>query len=184
MLKVIIPETEGFDENTQEFKVLPSETFQIEHSLVSISKWESKWKKSFLASCDKLTQAELNDYIICMTITQNVKNSTYQRLSSARLEEIKKYINDPQSATWFANQKKNLPGNRDVITSEIIYYWMFSYNIPKECEKWHINRLLTLIQVFGEKNKDPKKNKMSQRDLIARNTALNARRRAALNTKG
>lgn len=180
MLLLTIPAAELFDDRTQEFIKTPEYKLQMEHSLVSLSKWESKWGKPFLSKEPK-TAAETIDYIKCMTITQNVNPKVYNSLSIKNIEQINKYIDEPMTATTF-NEVTNNMRSREIITSELIYYWMFSLNIPMECQKWHLNRLLTLIRVCNIKNAPPKK--MSRRDIMSRNVALNAARRKKLNSKG
>ena len=180
MLQIVIPEQECFNEETSEFITLKAETLQLEHSLVSLSKWESKWHKSFLTKDDK-TYEETLDYIKCMTITQNVKPELYQRLTRKNIEEINDYIANPMTATTF-NQTNHGRGSGERITSELIYYWMVALNIPFECQKWHLNRLLTLIRVCEIKNQPPKK--MGKGELASRNAALNAARRKQLGTRG
>lgn len=179
MLLLTIPAAELFDDKTQEFIKIPEYRLQMEHSLVSLSKWESKWKKPFLSKTPK-TAAETIDYIRCMTITQNVDPKVYNSLTSKNIQQINEYIDEPMTATTF--NETNNTSNREIVTSELIYYWMFSLNIPMECQKWHLNRLLTLIRVCNIKNQPPKK--MSRRDIINRNAALNAARRSKLNSKG
>lgn len=179
MLKIIIPETELYDEVREEFITLKSQELQLEHSLVSISKWESKWHKPFLSDKEKTTE-EILDYIKCMTITQNVKDGTYKRLNGDNIKAINDYIGDPMTATTF-NDNNNKP-SREIITAEIIYYWMIANQIPMECQKWHINRLLTLIKVCSIKNSPSKK--MSKQEILNRNRALNAARKKELNTTG
>lgn len=171
MLQITIPAAEYFDELTEEFIEVKAYTLQLEHSLISISKWEAKWKKPFLGKEDK-TEEETMDYIRCMTITQNVDPMAYRALPNSELQRIKEYINDPMTATWFHDRDKKA-STRRVITSELVYYWMIAQNIPIECEKWHFNRLMTLIRVCGEKNQPPKK--MSKGDR----KSLMAQRRAA-----
>lgn len=180
MLQITIPSTELWDEQKEEFVYTKEKTLQLEHSLVSISKWESKWNKSFLSSKEKTTE-EIIDYIRCMTITQNVDPEIYTRLPNQTIQQIYDYINAPMTATVFSDTGRK-GGNRDVITSELIYYWMIALNIPFECQKWHLNRLLTLIRVCEIKNAPPKK--MSKRETMSRNAALNAARRKKYNTKG
>ena len=172
MLQITIPSIEVFDETRNEFIVTKEQTIQLEHSLVSISKWESKWAKPFLSKNGKTTEETL-DYIKCMTITQNVSNDTYMYLTPKNIEEINKYIDSDMTATTFSNDDKTV--NRDIITAEIIYYWMISFTIPFECQKWHLNRLLTLINVCNIKNKPPKK--MNKREQASRNTNLNEERK-------
>ena len=180
MLQITIPATEEWDEARQVFVYAQEQTIQMEHSLISLSKWESKWCKSFFSKQEK-TYEETLDYIKCMTLTQNVKDDVYNRLTRKNVEEINKYIEAPMTATYFANDQKAGP-SREVITSELIYYWMIALNIPFECQKWHLNRLLTLIKVCNIKNQPPKK--MSRREIMSRNSALNAARRQQMNTRG
>lgn len=180
MLTIHVPGGRGFDPKRNEFVTYKPTTIVMEHSLVSISKWESKWKKSFLNTKEK-TYEETLDYMKCMTITQGVDESVYLRLGEKEASEIADYINDSMTATWFSDDKRS-GRSREIITSEIIYYWMISAGIPMECQKWHLNRLLTLIRVIGEKNKPQKK--MSPRAINKRNAALNKARRKRLGTKG
>lgn len=180
MLKITIPSVELWD--GKHFINTKEQTLQLEHSLVSLSKWESKWCKPYFAREDKTIEEAL-DYIRCMTLTQNVNRDVYNYLTNENVLEIKKYIDAPMTATWFLDDKNKKKGDsRKQVTSELIYYWMVVYNIPFSCEKWHLNRLLTLIRVCEEESK-PKK-KMSQRDVISRYAALNAARRAQLNSRG
>lgn len=180
MLTITIPETELWDETREEYIYTKRQTLQLEHSLVSISKWEGKWCKPFLSSNDK-TLEETIDYVKCMTVTPNVKPEIYRCLSGENIEEINKYIAAPMTATWFSEDKTARP-SREVITSEIIYYWMVALNIPFECQKWHLNRLLTLIKVCDRKNQPPKK--MGKNAIMSRNAALNAARRKKTGSKG
>lgn len=179
MLQITIPDVEMFDEQSQSFFTLKGQTLQLEHSLVSLSKWESKWCKPFLSKEAK-TLEETKDYIRCMTITQNVDPGIYNRLSNSNIEDINKYIDAPMTATTFNN--RNQSSNKEIVTSELIYYWMISFNIPMECQKWHLNRLLTLIRVCNIKNSPPKK--MGKRDIASQYASLNAARRKQFNTKG
>ena len=173
---------EGWDEAKEEFVDGKSQTIQLEHSLVSLSKWESKWCKPFLSQSER-TIEETIDYIRCMTITQNVKPEVYNHLSNKNIEEVNAYIQNPMTATWFTEDKmtKGRP-NSEQTTNELIYYWMIVNNIPKECEKWHLNRLLTLIRICHVKNNPDKK--MSKRETAAYYAALNAQRKKKFNTKG
>lgn len=180
MLTITIPATEEFDEIKGEFLYTKEQTLQLEHSLISISKWESKWCKPFLSKNDK-TAEEIIDYIKCMTLNTNVGDDVYRCLTQANLDKINKYIEAPMTATCFY-EDKNGKSNREVITSELIYYWMIALQIPFECQKWHLNRLLTLVRVCNIKNAPPKK--MSKREIMSRNAKLNAARRQQLNTKG
>ncbi len=180
MLQITIPAVELWDERKQEFVTTKEQTLQLEHSLVSISKWESKWCKPFLSKQEK-TFEETLDYIKCMTITQNVDPEVYNYLTNKNIEEINKYIDAPMTATYFSDEK-NSKTSREQVTAELIYYWMIALNIPFECQKWHLNRLLTLIKVCNIKNQPPKKR--SRKEIMSRNAALNAARRKQLNTKG
>ena len=182
MFLVEYPNLEFYNEETQRFVYTEGASFQIEHSLISLSKWESKWHKPFLDNKEK-TREELLDYIRCMTLTKNVAPSTYQNIPDYVLRDINSYIEDPMTATWFSKDtRKNKLRSHEVITAEIIYYWMVSYNIPFECQKWHLNRLLTLIRVCSIKNAPDKK--MSRKDIFRNNARLNAARRKALNSRG
>ena len=180
MLQITIPAVEQWDERKQEFITTKEQTLQLEHSLVSLSKWESKWCKPFLTKQEK-TFEETLDYIKCMTITQNVDPEVYNYLTNENIEAVNNYINAPMTATYFSDDKTAKP-SREQITAELIYYWMIALNIPFECQKWHLNRLLTLIRVCNIKNQPPKKR--SKREIMSRNAALNAARRKQLNTKG
>lgn len=180
MLTITIPAKELFDEKTQTFFSTKEQTIVLEHSLVSLSKWESKWHKPFLTQ-DEKTLPETIDYIKCMTITQNVDDDSYNFLSGSNIKEINNYISDPMTATTFYEDPQRA-GKKETVTSELIYYWMISLNIPMECQKWHLNRLLTLIRVCNVKNAPPKK--MGKGEIMRRNAALNAARRKQFNTKG
>ena len=181
MLQLQVPITnEYYDEKNEVFIEPKYITLQLEHSLVSLSKWESKWNRAFFSKREK-TPEEIVDYIKCMTITQNVKPEVYEHMSRDNIIQIQNYIEAPMSATYFA-EDKNGKINRESVTSELIYYWMIALNIPFECQKWHLNRLLTLIRVCNVKNQPAKK--MSKRDIMRRNSALNAARRNQLNTRG
>lgn len=180
MLQITIPGIELWDESREIFTQTKEQTLQLEHSLVSLSKWESKWGKAFLSKQEK-TYEETIDYIKCMTITQNVDPNVYNHLSKSIIDKITEYIEAPMTATYFSKEQSS--GNsREQVTSELIYYWMIALNIPFECQKWHLNRLLTLIRVCNIKNQPPKK--MSKRAIMSRNAALNAARKKQLNTRG
>ena len=181
MLQITIPAIEMFDEQKQEFISTKEQTLCLEHSLVSLSKWESKWHKPFLSKEPK-TNEETLDYIKCMTITQNVDPNIYLCLTRENIEQVNQYIEDPMTATWFSEESKKGGSGREQTTAELIYYWMIALNIPFECQKWHLNRLLTLIRVCNIKNQPPKK--MSKRDIMSRNSAINAARRKKYNSKG
>lgn len=181
MLWIHVPESEKFDEAKNEFIYIKETNIQLEHSLVSLSKWESKWHKPFFHPTNNKTNEEVLDYIRCMTLTQNVKPETYYALSKDNLKQIQEYIDDPMTATTF-NEQQSGPPNREIITAELIYYWMIAYSIPAEYEKWHLNKLLTLIHICSIKNSKPKK--MSKKTIMSRNAALNAARRKQFNTRG
>ena len=187
MLKIIVPEGEIFDENTQEFLYTKETTLQLEHSLLSLSKWESKWHKAYLSNNNK-TQEEIIDYIRCMTVNKGVKPETYLGLTQSDYEKINKYISAPMTATTFNDSRKQKGktvsyGRRrqHIVTSEELYYDMIAFQIPFECEKWHINRLLTLIRICSIKSEP---DKMKGKDLAKHNRSLNAARRAKHHTKG
>lgn len=184
-LKIEVKGSELFDEKTERFIDVKPTTLTLEHSLIAVSKWESKYHIPFLRE-DEKTPEQIEYYIKCMTINQNVDPNVYKGLTSKQIEEILNYIKDPMTATWFGDDKGKPGRGRgrkpEVITSELIYYWMVALQIPSEYEKWHLNRLLTLIQVCNSYNQPPKK--MSKNDIIRNNDALNAARRAALKTRG
>lgn len=179
MLQLVIPDLEIFDESKSVFITTKGQTIQLEHSLVSISKWESKWNKPFLSK-DSKTIEETIDYIRCMTITQNVLSHVYGNITNENIDTVSKYITAPMSATWFSDDNKGT--SKEIITSEIIYYWMITYTIPFECQKWHLNKLLTLIKVCSKKNEQPKK--MSKSEITNRNRELNNRRKQQMKSNG
>lgn len=179
MLTIVVPGIEMFNDATQEFTTEGEVVLELEHSLVSLSKWESKHEKPFLGEGDK-TLEEVLEYIKFMTLTK-VPEETFSRLSEENVEEINNYINAKMTATWFSEQP-GTPQSREVITAELIYYWMIAFQIPFECETWHLNRLFTLIRVCNIKQSKPKK--MSRAEIAARNRELNAQRRAQFKTKG
>lgn len=180
MLRLKIAPTEMWDERKQEFVQTGERELMLEHSLVSLAKWESKWQKPFLDQKPK-TGDEMLDYVRCMTITQNVSPETYSRLTTGNMAEIEQYISRPMTATTFsAEQHGNRNGEKT--TAELIYYWMVTLSIPFECEKWHLNRLLALIRVCNLKNQPARKK--SQRAILRENRALNAARRQRLRTRG
>lgn len=180
MLTINIPESELWDEKKQEFVTTKSCKIELEHSLVSISKWESKWKKPFLSK-ERHSDEESIDYIKCMTLTKDVDDNVYNNIPNNLMDEIYEYIKSPSTATVISS-KNGTKNSGELVTNEIIYYWMISLNIPFECETWHLNHLLTLIQVCSIKSKPGKK--MSNREILSQNAALNAARRKKLNTKG
>lgn len=181
MLQITIARTDLWDERKQEFVPIKEQNLQLEHSLVSISKWESKWHKSFLSTPDKTTE-EVLDYVRCMTITQNVDPNSYLAIVPGDMQRIKEYINDPSTATTFRETPNKKTPKKDIITAEIIYHWMIELNIPVEFQKWHLNKLMTLIEVCKRKNSPEKK--MSAKELAAQHRAINEARRKQLNSKG
>ena len=180
MLQITVPGIDGWDERLNEFVTLPETTIVLEHSLISISKWESKWHKPFLDKNQK-TQEEVLDYIKCMTITPNVKPEIYNCLSKENLDSVMAYINDTMTATTI-HERGMRKSSREIVTSELIYYWMVALQIPFECQKWHINRLLMLIQICNVKNQPDKK--MSKKSTMQQNAALNAARRQKAHSRG
>ena len=185
MLKITVAAEEQWDDEKQEFlPALKPTELTLEHSLISLSKWESKWHVPYLST--QLNMEQTRDYIRCMCLTQNVPDDIFDRISPATINQVSEYIKDTMTATWFNNGREQTHSNGrmngEIITAEIIYYWMVSMNIPMECQKWHLNRLLTLVRVIGEKNAPPKK--MSQADIARRYADLNAQRKARMHTKG
>ncbi len=180
MLPIILPAREFFDQEKQEFRYMDEQKLNLEHSLISISKWESKWKKPFLDKADKSPE-ESADYIRCMCVGKEVDPMYLQWIPQDVYRQINDYIADSMTATWFNERQKKTSSGQSV-TSELIYYWMITYNIPKECEKWHFNRLMTLIKICEIKSQPPKK--MKRKDIYARNAALNAARKKKFASNG
>lgn len=180
MLSIEIPEREFFDERTEKFGKIKGATLNLEHSLISISKWESKWHIPFFES--EKTIEQTMDYIRCMVINREIPEDSiiFNFLTQDDVKKINEYINDSMTATTIKDSGGHT--KNQIITSELIYYWMIQYNIPHEFEKWHINRLITLIRVCSEESKP--KRKMSKREIMAQNKARNAARKARLGTKG
>lgn len=176
MLHITVQSEDLYNEATGEFITVKPTHLQLEHSLVSLSKWEAKWHKSFLKNIEDLSPEEFLSYIECMNMTQNTNPDVFKAISVENLKEIMDYINNPMSATVITSNRPNSSGKEEPITSEIIYYWMFSQGIPKECEKWHLNRLMSLIRVSAIKNGSSKK--MSKADSMAAMKAKKARARA------
>lgn len=181
MLTIVVPETEFYDEKKQEFGKYNSQTLKLEHSLVSISKWESKWTKPFLVEGEKTSQ-EIKSYIKCMSVTPIQDETVFDRLSQENYNAITDYIDAPMTATWFNDRSKKQ--SKRIMTSEVIYAQMIGFGIPVEFEKWHINRLLTLIKVCNIMFNEDSKNKMTQKEIYQSNRELNEQRRKAANSKG
>lgn len=173
-IKIDVAGHELWNEKTEEFIIVKPTSIVLEHSLVAISKWESKWHVPFLSKKTQKTNEQIEDYIRCMCVTQNVDPNVFKVLSEKNINDIKNYIDDPHTATTFSNNDHNSKGSSEQITSELIYYWMVAAQIPWECQKWHISRLLTLINICSIKNAPPKK--MSKRELAQRNHNLNKAR--------
>lgn len=180
MLKLTIVGDEYFDESTETFSSVGDFDLELEHSLLSVSKWEQKYKKPFL-SIEKKTSEELMYYIEVMIISPNYPTDILGRLSQTDIGRINEYIESSESATTFGMMPER-KGRGEVITSELIYYWMVAFTIPFECESWHLNRLLSLIRICNIKNAPP--TKMSRGEIARRNRELNAQRRAQYGTKG
>ena len=180
MLTITVPGIEMFDEASQKFVSSSDFTMDLEHSLSSLSKWESFYEKAFLGKEQK-TNEEIVGYIKFMTLTPDVPDEVYTRLSSGNLADVNTYINKKMTATWFSEDQR-AGVSREIITAEIIYYWIISLNIPLECENWHLNRLFTLVRVISAKNAPGKK--MSARESGERQRALNEQRLAKYNTRG
>lgn len=180
MLTIEVKGIEGWDYEKEEFVPMTKDcVLHLEHSLLSLSKWESRWKKPFLSK-EPHTQEEALDYVRCMTLDKNVDDSVYYRIPPEQMAEVNKYIDDPMTATTFKDQ--NGKPSREIITAELIYYWMISLQIPFECQKWHLSRLLTLIRVCSIKNAPDKK--MDPKTLARQNSSLNAARRAKMPKHG
>lgn len=180
MLRLIIEGDELYDEETNTFSNLDGVVLDLEHSLISLSKWESKYQKPFLSSGDK-TSEEIFGYLKAMVVTPDVDSDVLYRCSQKNIQQIQEYIDSSQSATTFGMMpERRSPG--EVITSELIYYWMVAFNIPFTCETWHLNRLLSLIRICNIKNSKPEK--VSKNVLAQRYAEINAKRRAELNTSG
>lgn len=186
MLILTIPDSftsEAYDEINNVFVdpvPLPGATLELEHSLFSLSKWESTWEVPFLGDGIKTTEQTI-DYVRCMTLTSNVSPEVYARLNNENVMQISSYIDSKMTATWFKDPPVG-PGRKEIITAEVIYYWMVALSIPFECQHWHLNRLLTLVKVCNKKNAPEKK--MGKNEMLAHRRKLNEERRAKFNTQG
>lgn len=180
MLKLTFLGEEFFNEETSKFQTVGDIVIELEHSLVSLSKWESTWEKPFLGDEKKTPEMTLS-YIQDMALKPFDATEVFSRLNNDHIKQVNDYIEAKMTATWF-NETPSKGGSKEVITAELIYYWMISLSIPFECQYWHLNRLLTLIKVCSNKNAPEKK--LSKAELAARNRQLNAERRARFDTKG
>lgn len=192
MFYITLEEEEAYDEATNRFYTLPRKELVLEHSLLSLSKWEEKYKKPFLGYASPLkkkesekTRDELLDYVAMMSLSPMTKEDVY-RLSASDVKAIVDYIAEERTATWFSSKENQggRPPRQETITSEIIYYWMFTLQIPKECEEWHLSRLLTLIRVMAEKNQPKKQRRLSRAQIARANRAENAARRKRMGSAG
>ena len=180
MLTIIVPGTEFYDDITKEFMTKNDVVIELEHSLVSLSKWESEYEKPFLSS-DEKTEEEILSYVKAMVLTQKIPPEVFSRFTKDNWDKINDYINAKNSATWF-NEPKSANRSSETITAELVYYWMIAFQIPFECQYWHLNRLFTLIKICNAKNAKPKK--MSRNEIAQRNRELNEQRKAQYNTRG
>lgn len=180
MLTITVGGTESYDETTEQFVKVGGTKLQLEHSLVSLSKWESKHEKPFLGK-DQKTGEEIYDYVRCMAIDEETPEELFLKLDDTNFQAVQAYLDSKQTATWFADSP-GAPKSREIVTAELIYYWMTVFNIPFECQYWNLNRLFTLIRVCNAKQEKPKK--MSRAEVAQRNRELNARRKAELGTTG
>lgn len=179
MLQVTVPPLELYDESENRFRNTKETVLRLEHSLVSLSKWESVWRKPFL-SAKGVTPDEFRDYIRCMSLTQNVDPNVYRYFPDSLIPAVHEYIDTPQTATTFSS-RGNQPPSREIVTSEVIYFWMVANGIPFEAQKWHLSRLLTLIRVCNVKSDNKK---MPKSAVMKQNSALNKARRARMGSRG
>lgn len=182
MLLLEVPETELYDEKKNEFVTLSKQTLKLEHSLIAISKWESKYCKPFLSKDQKTVEESLY-YVQCMTINPNVDTRVYRCITNEMMNRINEYIEAPMTATTISYNTSSNNRRQETLTSELLYYYMIAGNVPVEFERWHLNRLIKLIEIIGIKN-DPKAKKMSKGSILRNNAALNAARRKAHHSRG
>ena len=182
MLTINIPKAHLYDEESETFFTSPGASLMLEHSLVSLSKWETIHGKPFLDGKTKTTE-ETQSYVSCMNLAPVEDDKVYKRLTDEDVKAISEYIDSKQTATWFKKDPFAKPST-EIITNEIIYYWMIAHNIPFETQYWHLNKLLTLVRVCNEKNKPAKRSKMGTRDMASTRSMLNSQRKAQLGTSG
>ena len=181
MLRLLIPKREYWDPIREKFITIPEVKVELEHSLNALSKWESKWHIPFHSDKPKTNEQNI-DYVRCMCLDANVDPNVFNYLTEQNVNDISDYIQDSSTATWFSETKKT--GRKDVITAEIIYYWMTVYNIPSEYEYWHLNKLLTLLRVCAEKNNTDANGKKMNKMTASQRQKLNAARKKKYHTRG
>jgi hypothetical protein len=181
MLRLSVPGSEFFDDSTSEFITTEPLELELEHCLAAVSKWESKFETPFLSAKEQ-THPETLAYVKCMILDPKFDFDAPFELSPENLDIVNTYINSKQTATTFAKEHTQTSRTSEIVTSELIYYWMVSFNIPFECEYWNLNRLLALVKICSIKNSKPKK--MSRNEIAQRNRDLNEARRAAMGTSG
>lgn len=189
MLTLEVPDREYFNEGNGEFVTITGRTLKMEHSLLSLSKWEEKWHEPFLGRVGQKTEhtpEQIAYYMSCMVVGEDIPPSFFEGLSSDLANQIRDYIDDPHTATTFydPNGQKSQGGRKQTVTAELIYYWMFRLDIPIELQSWNLNRLMTLIRVCEIQDKPKKGNKIPRSKLAAQRSALNAQRMAQLGTTG
>lgn len=177
MITIKVPEKELFDEKTESFHTIKACELHLEHSLISLSRWESKWKKPYIDDVEH-SRKEIIDYICCMSVDKVIDPEVIETLDMDTFKKILEYIGDSNTATTIVDRRPNKGPSREKVTSELIYYWMIYYGIPFECQKWHLNRLMTLIRVCGIKGGTTNQD-MDLNSIFAQNRKLNAHRRAA-----
>jgi hypothetical protein len=170
-----------WDEETETFVEHIVSSIDFEHSLASMSKWESKWEQAFLGRTEK-TAEQVYDYLSMMCLTPGVTREQILGLSQENFTQINEYIESQQTATKFAEQP-NRRGSGEQITSDLVYYWMVAFRIPWEAQYWHLNKLLALVRICNAKQSG-KTQKVPRHDTAQRNRDLNAERRKKYGTSG
>lgn len=187
MLHLVIPDQEFWDPVKERFITVQGGELDLEHSLASISKWESKWHIPFHDDRKEKTYEQNIDYIRCMTLTKNVNPEIYKYLTEQNVKDIMDYISDSSTATWFSDSSTKKIGKKEIITAEIIYYWMTAYNIPETYQTWHLNKLMTLLRVAAEKNNEAYASSSKKKfnpNLSAQRRSLNEARKKKYGTRG